>query len=471
MSSPNLSILFLCLFFGVSFSILTVGFHDNSPSKEFAYSLANYGQIPYGSNISGILEIATPLNACSPLVSQSSSHMFEKQRKQPIVLLAIRGNCTFMAKTAVAQSMGASLLLVMDNIIEMTENITPMSSDDSLYVDNYTIPTVFISKNDGEFLMEKQMNSSLPLEINMSFQLEKSHSVNYTFWLTSSQPQSFHLVSSFEEFFYKLDGRGTKNANVSFEAHYTGLFHCKFCNFTDYTYFPDNCISGGRYCSAYPEGMNSSFGIYYVLEDLREICVYRANKLAWWKYLSKFSKKCLKEKMPNEYEACSLEILQKIEKKMKLNHLIKDVMQCFNSSFVLSDNESSFNYLRDDNRILKEERTFSIEKAIAFWPSVTINDEVYKGNLNGDLVFSAICQAFENKPQVCVFEKTPFDEDLVNTNIIVIVLMMIIFIIAVLSIIYCTKYKKLRESRVKALEISEIIGKYQVLHENKLCKV
>lgn len=324
---------------------------------------------------------------------------------------------------------------------------------------NLNIPTLFIAKNDGDDLFLKVQKSSVT--INANFALTKSEKVNCTFWLTSSSPQSMKFMASFKEYYknYARNGEGS----VNFDVHYTGLFHCKFCNITNYNYYPDNCISGGRFCSAYPEGSNSSIAPFFILEDLRQLCLYKTNLEAWWKYVSKFNKKC--QGNPAEFENCSLKQLEKIEKKLKIQDLAQKILKCFNDSFVIPENETQINIMSHDNILLQKERKISIEKAIEFWPSVTLNDEIYKGNLVGDLVFSAICQSFENLPQFCRFDQV---EDLINRNIIIMVLMMVAFIAIVVSIIYYTKYKRIKETKLRAFEISEIIGKYHVLHENKI---
>lgn len=458
---PTYAIFFFSLIlYKLGLASLDINYADGT-SKNLVYSISNYGQVPYGAKISGELMISIPLNACDPVKSSEDLSLSHRKHQEHFALLAVRGNCTFMAKTAFAQELGASLLIVVDNIIEMTENITPMSlnEDDNR---NYYIPTLLISKNDGDFILEKAKNN-MDISFNVNFEMKKSSQVKFSFWITSSSNQSFSLVKSFKNNYKKI--MDSQFQNISFEAHYTGLFHCKFCNFTDYTYFPDNCISGGRYCSAYPEESHPSLGVYYILEDLRELCLYKSEISIWWNYLSEFEEKCLNMD-PKSYENCSLMIIRSIEKELQITDLEKRVQTCFNSSFFLGANDKEINIFANDNLLLKEERRVSIENGIGFWPSVTINNDSYKGNLNGDLVFSAICQVFEEKPNFCLIEEEKNDE-LINKNIIIMVLMLIVFILCVTLIIYCSKYKKIKESKMKALEISEIIGRYQVLNEEK----
>ena len=427
------------------------------PPLYVPFSLANFGQIPYGSHIIAPLKLSTNNTLCSPIYSHS--HSKQQAVPTPFVLLAVRGNCSFMSKAYTAQALGASMLIIVDNVLENTENITPMAESDDDDTSDLLIPTLFIAKNDGDPLLMMAQNSSII--VNVSLNMTKSDNVNYTFWLSNSQPQTLKLVASFKDYFEIIED--SKDVKVGFEAHYIGLFHCKFCNFTNYSYFPDNCISGGRYCSSYPENSNSSIGVYYIYEDLRQLCIYKTSKSMWWKYMSKFLKTC--QNRPEGYQACSKLILQNLEFKHNLRNFTHKINQCFNDSFIKTENEDYPDPLLNDNILLSEERKISIDKAIGFWPSVTINDEAYKGSLTGNAVFLAICEAFIIKPRFCVYEE--ITENFVNENIIWMVLMMIAFIIAIVLIIYCTKYKKVKASKTRALEISEIIGKYHILHEKR----
>lgn len=430
----------------------------DSPEINIPFSIANFGQVPYGKNIIGELQFAEPKNACNFQPQMTSNF---QASKESFVLVALRGNCSFVQKAYVAEKIGASMLIVVDNVLEMTEIIIPMSLNDSDDTHNLTIPTLFIAKNDGDAIFFKAQNSSLV--INASFAFKKSDKVNCTFWLTTSNPQSMKFMASIKEF-YKLYAKAGEES-LNFEVHYTGLFHCKFSNITNYNYYPDNCISGGRFCSAYPEGSNSSIAPFFILEDLRQLCLYKINVEAWWKYVSKFNKQC--QENPIFYENCSLNLLEKIEKKLKIQNLKQKTQKCFNDSFLIPENENTINIMSHDNILLQQERRVSIENALEFWPSVTINNEIYRGSLFGDFIISALCQSFESTPNFCRFSE---EKTLINRNVIIIVLMMMVFIALIGVIIYCVKYKKNNETKIRTFEISEIVGKYYVLNENKINK-
>ncbi|KAJ4967823.1 hypothetical protein NE237_014524 [Protea cynaroides] len=80
---------------------------------------------------------ANPLNCCSSFSSKLSKSL----------ALSMRGDCEFTVKAEVAQSGGASGLLVINNAEDIDAEMSCYSNDTSL---NVTIPVVMIPKSSGE---------------------------------------------------------------------------------------------------------------------------------------------------------------------------------------------------------------------------------------------------------------------------------------------------------------------------------
>lgn len=84
-----------------------------------------------------------------------------------------------------------------------------------------------------------------------------------TFWLSTSNRNSFKLVRDYQKYKDKLADR------VSIIPHYA-IWTCPYCAYLNYTMVPDNCISGGRYCCPDPDGGEEpGKGRDVVMEDLR----------------------------------------------------------------------------------------------------------------------------------------------------------------------------------------------------------
>ena len=79
--------------------------------NDLKYSVGNIGHVPYGQTIIGEAILADPLNACLPIKNSWDS-------KKNFFLVAQRGDCPFVTKAQYAQIMGASLMIIIDNIEE-----------------------------------------------------------------------------------------------------------------------------------------------------------------------------------------------------------------------------------------------------------------------------------------------------------------------------------------------------------------
>ena len=113
---------------------------------------ANFGKIPYGFLFTGQLyyDLSDKEDdyACKPL-NKIHENFLNKVDRFPIIMVD-RGNCSFVTKSRNVQNLGGSLALIVNNRDdENVENVLMM--DDGTGSDIY-IPTILISKNDGEKL-------------------------------------------------------------------------------------------------------------------------------------------------------------------------------------------------------------------------------------------------------------------------------------------------------------------------------
>ena len=112
-------------------------FVNKYPKGNIPFSIANYGDVPYGKVVSGQIGIPEFLQVC----------VFEEipvSRKN--ILLVERGDCTFTQKSINVQKEGGKLAIIMDNIVEQPGSII-MKDDGKGH--SISIPTVLISKEDG----------------------------------------------------------------------------------------------------------------------------------------------------------------------------------------------------------------------------------------------------------------------------------------------------------------------------------
>ena len=124
--------------------------------------------------------------------------------------------------------------------------------------------------------------------------------VEYSLWMSSSSDRALDFIEDFERFANRFDAGWT-----TFTPHYSFL-KCDDCE-KDYT--DKNCFGGGKYC-AHDTHHKTLNGTEIILEDLREMCVYkemykeegdRFEKMKWWHYIKNVHNECYGEVS----EACS----------------------------------------------------------------------------------------------------------------------------------------------------------------------
>ena len=106
----------------------------------------------------------------------------------------------------------------------------------------------------------------------------------------------------------------------------------------------------------------------YVKESLRQICIFQNEPEKWWHYMKIFKLTCINS---TAIENCTSDMMDKLN----INKTL--VKNCIDSSFVGDDEDL------DDNTILKEDHEKFKNEGIQTWPSVLINNNIYKvSNLN-----------------------------------------------------------------------------------------
>ena len=410
------------------------------------YTIANFGFTPYGQSIIGEVLVSDPLFACSPVKSSISNH------KMPVFLLVERGNCSFVTKVHYAKLMGAKLVIIMDDRVEHSENII-MSDDFSYY--NLDIPSIFIKKKDGLNLINYlKENKNEAIELNVKFVTIKKEKVNYVFWVTTSNRNTFKLIRDFKPYHQKLGN------NVNFSVHYA-IWKCYRCKPYTSENFPTNCISKGRYCSPDPDGNGAGTGRDIVMEDLRQICIYKHFQKDWWDYMILFDENCFK---PQVEKDCSKDMMKKIN----IDH--NAIKKCVDDSFM----NKNYNYLTDDNSILKQEREIIERNGVLFWPSISINNMPFRGNLESNGIFEAICTSFDkdHTPEVC-YDILGIPRNNVNefsSKNIFLIIAIVIIILLIFFIILIPIYRRIvKKEMSKEMngQVNQMVSQYIAFYESR----
>ena len=152
------------------------------------------------------------------------------------IIIARRGNCTFVNKVRNAERAGASLLVVVDS---RNENVTNVIMGDDGTGTGIRIPSMLIGKTDGEMLIDfasKKMGATLSAEFSVK---TKGPTVDVEFWYSSQNARALDFIKEFDRYAHRLEGY----------MNFTPRFVTWACPFCAESFKHDECFSDGKYCA------------------------------------------------------------------------------------------------------------------------------------------------------------------------------------------------------------------------------
>ena len=175
------------------------------------------------------------------------------------ILVARRGNCSFVNKVRNAERAGASLLVVVDSRVE---NVTNVIMGDDGTGTGIRIPSMLIGRTDGEMLIEfakKRLGATLSAE----FAVKEKHDVaDVEIWYSSYNQRSLDFIKEFDRFAHKLKGY----------VNITPRFVTWACPMCSYEFKEEECFSWGKYCAPnhVKDDFNRVTGREILMEDLNQ---------------------------------------------------------------------------------------------------------------------------------------------------------------------------------------------------------
>ena len=413
----------LCSFLIIAVAIDTIASNfitiesPNALIKEFnsknkiKYGYSSFGYIPYGKTVKGRIIYDKENN----LLCDTNS--YKNTMKENDIIVADIGECSFKQKALNAQNLNTKVLILIDDIDEEIDEGTVLS-DDADIKQIVDITTIVISIKDGyiikSFIAE---NDSTEITISIDFDIEnKTDTVNYTLWYFPTNKLVYDLFEKFNKYHSELGDR------INVMIHYVIYSHMKYNeedvkegHFEVY----DNCFGYGKYC----DNNNGE----YLIEALRQRCLYEKDVKEYWKYMTLMKGNCLELELQ-----CGEDVMKKI------NVDVGIVKQCVKDSFISSNNNTKMISENDmkilNNKYLDNDLDLRHKEYISKPPALYINDKLYLGNLNEKYILQMICASMQSKHLLCYKEglfdtSTPFT---VITKIIII----FFFLIVILIIIY-----------------------------------
>jgi len=119
----------------------------------------------------------------------------------------------------------------------------------------------------------------------------------------------------------------------------------------------------------------------------------------------------------------------------------------------------------DDNWALAEQQRQWREYGTGFWPSIVINKRTYRGDLDPERVFAALCAGIQNPPDVCIASTT--EEAIANSSGITgNILILVVIGLVILNILLIMLYRRLVNREMKEdmqLQVNSAVSQYFAL--------
>jgi len=435
--------LFLCLH--LAFSKLSLIAPEALTSRlrsadKLDHRVGYFGKIHYGAHLFGHLKLGTPIDACQS-TNVPSEQDFLKQGN--VIAIVRRGGCSDKTKLFNVEKSGAKMVIFVDD-----QDFLPDLFGEQNNSEEVIIPSILISKPDGERIIEFLQKQSKSIFISMSFPTDsKKATIELDFWMSSSDKKrvSFAFLKEIKDFIQ--DNSDT----IIFTPHYI-TWTCGVCRVHNFDK-PANseCLSGGRYCAPDPDFKGPRLGRDVVLEDLRRMCIWTVDNNVWWEYVMKFEDRCLSSPNLNE---CSIQLLKDVSQADQLNA----VLECFDESFIKSSNEAQVDPSMDDNTLLHQEKELQTDLEIISFPILYINQQSTK-NLQLSNLNHLICKELKLSKTQCstYFSKRHHisQSELISLMIIITSIVFIIFLLRV-----CSKRIATWDSKSLSLEANNQVNKY-----------
>ncbi|EGR30331.1 hypothetical protein IMG5_134800 [Ichthyophthirius multifiliis] len=349
-------------------------------------SLANFGFFPYGHKLSGRLQLAVNLqnwdenqteedykkykdldNTACTQIRQFNQKYFN-EHGYPI-LVADRGDCTFVTKGLLAQKSHAKMLIIIDN--SLTESLDDIIMSDDLSGNQLDIPVVLITNKSGKILKDL-FNIGQEIQVSINFNKpQEEDTAEIQYWMLPTDKKSYDFLLTQQQFIKDL----LIQKKIVFEPHFVFLYCDDNCKKSpDYV---DYCVSDGKYCHPDPDDKGLLRGKDSVLQALQELCVSKVEPILYFDYALEFYL-CIENKSNNK--DCNDKALQKIEKDNaddvdKVKFLVE---KCLDESWATGKYADK---QKDDNTLLEKELNLYKVQGLRFFPHLFVNGQSFRGDL------------------------------------------------------------------------------------------
>lgn len=356
----------------------------------FDHHISSFGRVPYGHSIVGNVRVAYPETGCGNNVKVD----YDVNSPDPLILLVLRGECSFLEKVQNGQKLKAAIVIIVDTEKENMDYVIPWSESPETL--NVHIPSIIVAESSGDKLMKEvrklssDRTSNVVVSVSFEIRQETKSSIFYRFDLNDRELYEtfFELMTDFKELkehiilipIYNIVPKSTYNASNVF------------------------CLNDGKYCEARPDGKTVPEADEPIFESIRQLCLSNLANESWWAYSAEFYKNCIKPPvtengryiLEERLERCSKDILDKLP-----NEDIEKLRQCTSQI-----KDRHVQKIDDENKSLRRmlEMNFDLQTVVnsPVKPTLMINGQIVFGRMTGLDVLKEMCASLKIKPNECL---------------------------------------------------------------------
>ena len=135
----------------------------------------------------------------------------------------------------------------------------------------------------------------------------------------------------------------------------------------------------------------------------------------------------------------------------------------------IRDSIDGTNLFIDDNYILKAEREFIQSLGLAYFPSLNINNQTYRGDLEAEAVIVAICAGFTEQPEFCAeYSQVNYNDSGANDDLTTWLILIIVAIVVLLMFVLLGLYRLWMKKEIMGdvrSEVDQAVNQYYSFDE------
>lgn len=456
---------------------------------EITASTATFGAPTFGERIYGTLKYAKPLYREHPHCKRSGYtdvDAFEQSMsgecqdesscaeetedsvaKPNYVVVVRRGGCSFVTKVRVAQKLGARAVIFVDDptagwTSQSIKNLLVIANE---YGDSVQIPSVIIPNKEGEALIagiEKAEQENTDASLELHWDVPSNNIVRMDMWMSPARSDVIKFLKAFQSVAEAL------RFNMQFVPHYDIRYMGTFYN--------EECLDDNKkHCATDPDRGGPIKGSELVAESLRELCAWKTTAESF---------------VPSKISDMALPVgvdapkgLPQTKDEVVRSFKYWDYMSLLHERCPLGEEEADKRFgskvcseklmvevgidVDAVNKCIKEEGDSILDIEMAHGSELSfqlrINDWMYRGDIERDVVANAVCAGFMKKPEACLTGFKPsfvFSRDM----IILLAVMGIAAIACVYALLKCLANRARLAVKDEVLfEVKQQMAKYSRL--------